>query len=190
MPQCKVLQSGVARSCKPLVSGTKDALVVLPLDNILAVVPHPTVKKAVTITRKPSTKAYIFEGKNNSNVLRSDVIKTKYGETYKHEVDLLAFGVDPDAISTVEDLHATRSAAIVENNNGFFEVAGLNAGLQTTKGTRDTANKDTGGAPEITLASEEETGYPEFFMLFDTTDPANPTYDYTATKAAVLALAA
>ena len=187
MAQCRTLSAGVPKSCKPLVAGTKDELLVIDFNDIAAVVPHATVKKAVTLSLRTGKKAYSFEGKNNSNVLRSDVSRGKYGVQYKQEVDLLAFGVDNVSISTVEDLHEGRFVTITENNNGFFEVAGLNAGLQTTKGSRDSANKDTGGAPELTLASEEEVGYPDFFMLFAVD---GITYDYAATKAAVLALAA
>lgn len=187
MPRCKILTAGVPKSCRPLVSGTKDNLLVIDFEDIAAVVPHATIKKAVTLTLVATKKAHIFEGRNNSNVLRSDIVPGKYGKGYKHEVDLLAFGVDNVSISTVEDLHEGRFVTITENNNGFFEVAGLNAGLQTTKGSRDTANKDTGGAPELTLVSEEEVGYPDFFMIFDA---GGTTYDYAATKAAVLALAA
>lgn len=178
----------MARSCKPLVSGTKDNLTVIPYEAVKAAVPVPGVAKGVTLALVTGTQGYVFEGKNNSNVLRSDVVKGKYGNSYKHEADLLAFGVDPASIETIEDLHEGRFVTITENNNGFFEVAGLNAGLQTTKGSRDTANKDTGGAPELTLASEEEVGYPAFYMVMTT--GASPVYDYVATKAAVLALSA
>lgn len=185
MPQCRFLTAGVPKSCKPLISGTKDEMLVIDFADIKAVVPHATVKKAITLSLRTGKKAFAFEGANNSNVLRSDVTRGKYGVQYKQEVDLLAFGVDAATISTVEDLHEGRFITITENNNGFFEVAGLNAGLQTTKGSRDTANKDTGGAAELTLASEEEAGYPEFFMIMSGT---TPVYDYGATKLAVQAL--
>ena len=64
---------------------------------------------------------------------------------------------------------------------------GLNAGLSGTKNDTDSANADTGGAPEITLASSKEKGLADFFAVMDTTG-GTPVVDPVATLAAFEAL--
>lgn len=77
--------------------------------------------------------------------------------------------------------------SVVRDNNGNIMVYGLNAGLKATKADTDTANTDTGGAPEITLASTKEKGLADFFAVMDNTvTPA--VIDPVATLAAFEAL--
>ena len=77
--------------------------------------------------------------------------------------------------------------SLVKDNNGNIMVYGLNAGLKATKADTDTANDDTGGAPEITIVSTKEKGLADFFAVMDNTG-TTPVIDPIATLAAFEAL--
>lgn len=186
MANCLALTGGIEKNCKPLAAGTKDRLILIPYDDILAIVTDATRPKVVTgITLKSGKKGFLFEGYNNSTAIREGIVPGKYNLAYKHELDLVAFGVQPADMAVLEAVNAGRYVAITETNNKLFKVLGANAGLRATKNDNDTANKDTGGANEATLASEDEAGYAEFFQKLVGTPGV---YDYAATRTAFDAL--
>lgn len=187
MSACAQVKKGVAAPCEPAAAGLKTQLVVIRYDDIASVVRDATNPKLVNITLKTGKKGFLFEGLGDSNAARVKYVPGKYIGTYTHEVDLVSFGIGPEDSATVQDLAKDRVVTVVPDNNGYYKVHGLNAGLTTSKLDTDTANKDTGGAPEITISSDKEKGLADFFAKMDTTG-ATPVIDPVATAAAFTAL--
>jgi hypothetical protein len=141
-------------------------------------------RKLVSVTLKADTKGYLFEGMGESNNARAKLGQSKYGSPlYNHEVDLVAFSSSPEDYATAEDLAKDKTVSLVRDNNGNVLVYGLNASLSATKNDTDTANADTGGAPEITLASTKEKGLADFFVVMDNSG-GTPVVDPVATLVA------
>jgi hypothetical protein len=187
MADCGKVKRGIPAPCETPSAGLQTKLVQIRKDDIAAVVRNATNPKLVTITMKAGKKGYLFEGMGESNNARAKLTPTKYGSpNYTHEVDLVAFTSDSADYATVEDLAKDSTVSVVKDNNGNIMVYGLNAGLKATKADTDTANADTGGAPEITIVSTKEKGLADFFAVM-TTD-ANPVLDPVATLAAFEAL--
>ena len=186
MATCGQISKGIGAPCAPAAAGLKTQLVLIPLAHIAGAVRNNLVKKAIVLNLVATKKGYLFEGINDSNAVRSKFVPGAYGGSYTHELDLVAFGISPEAIEQAENLARTRVVAVVPDNNGYFKVVGSNAGLRPSKLETDSANKDTGGSAVATLISEQEKGHPDFFMVF--TAAPTPAYDYAATKTAFEAL--
>jgi hypothetical protein len=185
MPDCGKLKKGIAAPCEPTTGGLQTTLVQLRKADIAGYVRSATNPKLVTINMKPSTKGYVFEGLGESNVARAKMTPSKFGSPiYTHEVDMVAFTADPADYATAEDLAKDKTVSVVKDNNGNILVYGLNGGLSATKNDTDSANNDTGGAPEITLASTKEKGLADFFAVL----AQDGTIDPVATLAAFDAL--
>ena len=183
MPTCGI-SKGIGIVCdKILVPGTKDRLILIRYEEIVSTTPDAANKKIISsITRKSTSKAYAFDGQNNSNIARAKFSRSKYYPAYAHEVDFVAFDLSPDALLTLESLNLDRVVAVYEDNNKFFRICGLNAGLRTSANDSDTENADTGGGHVIQLSSAQEKGYPEYLAVYTGTAP-NQVYDYAASKA-------
>jgi hypothetical protein len=185
---CGQLKRGIPAPCDTPVGGLQTTLVQLRKADIASVVRNALNPKLVSITMKAGKKGYVFEGMGESNNARAKFAPSKYGSPlYTHEVDLVAFSSTPEDYATAEDLAKDKTVSVVRDNNGNILVYGLNAGLSATKNDTDTANADTGGAPEITLASTKEKGLADFFVVMDNTGDT-PIVDATATQAAFEAL--
>lgn len=188
MPDCGKTKRGIPAPCETPVGGLQTKLVQLRKDDIASFVRNALNPKLVSITMKTGKKGFLFEGMGESNNARAKFGTTKYGSpTYTHEVDLVAFSSTPQDYGTAEDLAKDKTVSVVRDNNGNILVYGLNAGLSATKNDIDTANADTGGAPEITLSSTKEKGLADFFAVMDNTG-GTPVVDPVATLAAFEAL--
>jgi len=188
MPDCGQTKRGIPAPCETPAGGLQTKLVQIRKDDIASYVRNALNPKLVTITLKTGKKGFLFQGMGESNNARAKFTPTKFGSgIYTHEVDLVAFTSDATDYGTVEDLAKDTTVSVVRDNNGNFMVYGLNAGLKATKADTDTANNDTGGAPEITLASTKEKGLADFFAVMDNSG-ATPVVDPVATLAAFEAL--
>jgi hypothetical protein len=184
MADCGKLKKGIAAPCEPTTGGLQTTLVQLRKADIAGFVRNALNPKLVTISMKPSTKGYVFEGLGESNVARAKMTPSKYGApTYTHEVDMVAFTSDPADYATAEDLAKDKTVSVVKDNNGNILVYGLNAGMSATKNDTDTANADTGGAPEITLASTKEKGLADFFAVIGQDGAIDPVATLAAFEA-------
>ncbi len=184
---CGQLKKGIPAPCDTPSGGLQTTLVQVRKDDIASVVRDATNPKLVSVTLKTGKKGFPFVGMGESNNARVKLTPTKYGSPlYTHEVDLVAFTSAPEDYATVEDLAKDTTVSFVKDNNGNIMVYGLNAGLKATKADTDTANADTGGAPEITLASTKEKGLANMFAVMTT--GSNPVIDPVATQAAFEAL--
>jgi hypothetical protein len=183
---CGQLKKGIAAPCDPTTGGLQTTLVQLRKADIASVVRNALNPKLVSITMKAGKKGFVFEGLGESNVARAKMTPSKYGSpNYAHEVDMVAFTADPADYATAEDLAKDKTVSVVRDNNGNILVYGLNAGLTAIKNDTDSANADTGGAPEITLSSTKEKGLADFFAVMD---GATAVIDPVATLAAFEAL--
>jgi hypothetical protein len=188
MPDCGKVKRGIPAPCDTPAGGLQTTLVQVRKDDIASIVRDATNPKLVSVTLKATKKGFPFVGMGESNNARAKMTPSKYGApTYAHEVDLVAFTSDPADYATVEDLAKDSTVSFVKDNNGNILVYGLNAGLKATKADTDTANADTGGAPEITIASTKEKGLADFFAVMDNSG-ATPVIDPVATLAAFEAL--
>ncbi|TGE29738.1 hypothetical protein [Hymenobacter metallicola] len=153
--------------------------------DIAGVARHATIKKAVTLTLVAAKKGFLFEGLGSSNAARAELVPGKYGPGYKHELDLVAFGADPETAETMEDLAADPEGvvSITPDNNGYYKMLGLNAGLRPSALKKDSEDADLGGGIQGTLSSEKEKGLEDYFMVL-----TDSVYDPAATKAAFEAL--
>ncbi|MDJ0367382.1 hypothetical protein QMK33_19715 [Hymenobacter sp. H14-R3] len=181
---CGKLKRGIAAGCEPATGGLQTTLVQLRKADIASYVRNALNPKLVTITMKQGTKGYVFEGLGESNVARAKMTPSKYGSpTYAHEVDMVAFTAAPADYATAEDLAKDKTVSVVRDNNGNILVYGLNAGLTATKNDTDSANADTGGAPEITLASTKEKGLADFFAVMTPDGLVDPVATLAAFEA-------
>lgn len=181
---CKI-EKGIGLSCTTiLVPGTQDKLVLISYDLVKTgyTVDANNPKIITENFLKVGQKGYAFEGQNNSNIGRAKFSRSKYFPNYTHEVDFAAFDLSPESIKTLETLNLDRVVAVYEDNNKYFRIHGLNAGLRSVTNDSDTENSDTGGGHLIQLASAQERGYPSYLAVYTGTYP-NQVYDYAASKA-------
>lgn len=187
MADCGKVKRGMAAPCEPAAAGLKTQLVLIRFDDIASITTDASNPKLKVINLKSGAKGFLFEGLGDSNAGRAKLVPGKYTGSYTHEFDMVAFGIAPEDVDTVESLAKNRVVAVVADNNGYYKVFGRNAGLTASKLETDTANKDTGGAAELTLSSDKEKGLADFFAKMDTTG-ATPVIDPVATAAAFTAL--
>ncbi|MCA8830281.1 hypothetical protein [Hymenobacter pini] len=186
MAACRQLKGGATPPCETGTSGMKPKAVLIRKEDIVGVARHATIKKAVTITLASGKKGFLFQGLGSSNAARAELVPGKYKPSYKHEFDLVAFDPGPEQAETMEDLAAEPEGvvSITPDNNGYYKVLGLNAGLRPSTMKTDSEDADLGGGIPATLASEKEIGLADYFMVLDT----GGLYDAAATKAAFEAL--
>jgi hypothetical protein len=184
MADCGKVKRGIPAPCETPSGGLQTQLVQIRKADIAGAVRNALNPKLVTITMKPTAKGYMFEGMGESNNARAKLVPTKYGSpNYTHEVDMVAFTSNPADYATVEDLAKDSTVSVVKDNNGNIMVYGLNAGLKATKADTDTANTDTGGAPEITIVSTKEKGLADFFAVMTPEGVIDPVATLAAFEA-------
>ncbi|TGE22830.1 hypothetical protein [Hymenobacter metallicola] len=153
--------------------------------DIAGVSRNGTLKKAVLITLVATKKGFLFEGLGSSNAARAELVPGKYKPSYKHDFDLVAFDPGPEQAETMEDLAADAEGvvSITPDNNGYYKVLGLNAGLRPSAMKTDSEDADLGGGIPATLSSDKEIGLADYFMVV-----TDGVYDAAATKTAFEAL--
>lgn len=129
------------------------------------------------------------DGSNGSTVTAMyKTVKLPYGKGWEHQIDAMAFTVDPLTKKQLEAWNLADMVAIVENKfrngtvgNTAYEIYGLDGGLQMESLERSPNDKDTMGAFKLQLKTQEtarEGHMPYTFFLTS----------YAATKALVAAL--
>jgi hypothetical protein len=123
MADCGKVNRGIPAPCETPSAGLQTKLVQIRKDDIAGVVRSALNPKLVTISLKPTTKGYMFEGMGESNNARAKLTPTKYGSpNYTHEVDMVAFTSDPADYATVENLAKDSTVSVVKDNNGNIMV--------------------------------------------------------------------
>jgi hypothetical protein len=184
---CGKISKDQLQNCDyPLVGGVKDRLILINLedweDSTITV--DPTNEQLITGIALPSgIEAYQYEGKNNSIEAKATLVKSKYSESYDHEVRLKMFYIDAAVKDEIEKLPKGKYVAIVENNfkgddgKGAFEIYGRETGMTSLELNRELNNADTQGAYDILLKTSESKEGHLPSTLFNT--------DYATTKAIV-----
>lgn len=188
---CGDISAGLSFDCdNPLQSGAEDRLILMNREDYLnaTITVDPSNSQIITDIVLPVGKlAYVYQGKNNSNVPKYEMIKQAFAEVYNHEINFKAFQVDPTAKKELENLAKASVVAIVENKfkgssgNSAFEVYGAGAGLNATQILRELQNADTQGAFDCIIKSDENSYEPNMPKTLWNTD-------YATTKAIVDAL--
>ena len=134
---------------------------------------------------KSGEQCWAFDGFRDSLQPRSVFVPGTNVMGYDHQIDFLAYGVSGDDRFNLEALAYGDIFAVVENGddsalgNAFFEVFGLDRGLEVITMERINADGETNGAYAIQLKTPDrggkEDGLPK--VWFDT--------DYDTTKTAV-----
>ncbi|WP_110978280.1 hypothetical protein [Hymenobacter sediminis] len=163
----------------------KTKTVLIRKEDIAGVARHATIKKAITLSLVAGKKGFLFQGLGSSNAARAELVPGKYKPSYKHDFDLVAFDPGPEQAETMEDLAADPEGvvSITQDNNGYYKVLGLNAGLRPSALKTDSEDADLGGGIPATLTSEKELGLADYFMVM-----TDGVYDAAATKTAFEAL--
>ncbi|TGE07702.1 hypothetical protein [Hymenobacter fodinae] len=185
MASCRQLKKGMAGACETGVAGIKPLAVIIRKADLAGVQRDSTLKKAVTFTLAAGKKGFLFEGMGDSNAARAELVPGRYGPSYKHEFDTVAFDPGPAGAETMEDLAADTEGVVTvtPDNNGYYKVLGLNNGLRPSAMKKDSADADLGGAISTTLSSDKEKGLEDYFMVL-----TDGVYDAAATKTAFEAL--
>ncbi|WP_045689402.1 hypothetical protein [Hymenobacter sp. AT01-02] len=185
MAVCRQLKKGAAAPCETGVSGLKPRTVLIRKTDIAGIVRHATIKKGLSLTLVATKKGFLFEGMGSSNAARAELSQGTYGPRYTHSLDLVAFDPGPEQAETMEDLAAEPEGvvSITPDNNGYYKILGLNAGLRPSAMNTDSENEDLGGGVAGTLTSTKEKGLADYFMVFTA-----GVYDVNATRLAFEAL--
>lgn len=160
---CGEITQGIANNCAyPLSGGVDDRLLLINYSDWKdAVITRNITNNQIieNIVLASGANAFVFEGQNNSNTPKNDMVKGKVFNNFTHEVAFLALTKDAATKETLEEITKGRFVAIVQNNYkgnagaSAFEVYGGDAGMICTVMGADPANADTQGAYSITLAS-------------------------------------
>lgn len=192
MSNCGKWAVSVLRNCNtPLVGGVKDRLILINQDDIETLVrniDNPQIIEGITLNTSPAATAFVVEGINGSNDLRSSIVKQTYSTMFSHECIFRVFDNSPDIKKSIESLaRGGKVLALVENNFrgtgdiNSFEIYGTDVGLELPEGESNKADQDTQGAWVLTLRSPERNPEPHLpATLFLT--------DYATTKGIVNSL--
>jgi len=181
----KITQNYEINCDNPLQGGTNDKMVLINWDDwqdavVTADIDNPQLIESIDL---PSgVTGYLVEGKNNSINPKSEMVKQRFAELFKHSIDYLVFKIDAGTKDDLEKKVQGRFVAITwnrykgDNGETSFEIYGKDAGMVLQVFTRDTNATDNQGAWVLQLATDEFSLEPHLpASLFDT--------DYTTTKA-------
>ena len=164
---CAKLVADLLVNCNnPILGGTRDNCWIFNFDDmqnalISRNVTNPQIIEGVT---PPSgVVGFTVQGLNNSIMPKNELIKGKFLNSWKHEVNFKAFSLNPTIKAQIEIIGKGKFVVIIENvykgdtGEAAFEIYGLDSGLVGTVVQRDPSNADTQGAYDITLASSDQS---------------------------------
>lgn len=187
MATCDNINADIIYDCdNPPTGGANDRLILFNYDDINGnVTIDPSNNLVFTnITLASGVRGYVFEGLNNSNEPRSEMIKGRYVNGYDHEVMFKVFLNSPAAKAQLQRLDGAKVVALVQNNhkgedgNAAFEIYGYETGLRLQELARVIADSETQGAYNVVVRNDEvsrPSSLPQ--TLWDT--------DFATTKAIV-----
>jgi hypothetical protein len=156
--------------------------------NLSDIASYTVVNNAITdITLKSGKSAYLFETLRQG--LQARYEQTDIGLTtgYAHEVTFQIYDISSDQKEELFKMAVGKLVGIVFNMNvpgnedGYFEVFGIGAGMETIELTRINRDLETAGAWNIVLNTGEQTRESKLpYNFFDT--------DYQTSLDKILAL--
>jgi hypothetical protein len=161
----------VSEACSPPIEGTQDVVAVYAKSDIkgytykAGVIPATSKMKIIeAVFLKFARRAYILTGRRNSNAPQSSFNGEGLGK-HTHLFDYTVFATDPETVYQLQELCASKSVAIVPNNNGWYLVYGRENGLDILTGLQEVNNADTGGAFRIT-SSAQARSFADYFAKY------------------------
>ena len=159
-----LITAAIAPNCTyPMINGDE---IVVRLANRSQVDPdgytfgsNPLVIEDLTMLS--TFKFWKYTGVKDSNVSKQSLVVKKYGNRYKHTLDMVVFAVNAAAKTQLEALAQGSVIAIVEhkfkglNGESAFEIFGREQGMEMSVLERDQSNADNLGAYTITLSTPD-----------------------------------
>ena len=166
MAICSGISLGAGYSCEnPIQPGVDQRLVIGNLDDIdWANTVYDTERPNVVtnLALLPGKSAYAFEGVRRSNNPQYSLVPATVSVGYSHQVDFSVFDISPEQKENLESMAVKPTFAIVQNRNDvgngdtYFEIYGLQNGLEMSSTVRIPADSETSGAFVITLITAED----------------------------------
>ena len=169
MSICGVITQGAAFNCDtPIAPGVDERLILVNKDDI----DDATVTYDMTDTfiisdivlAAGGKQGWAFEGNRQSNNPQYLFVPQTVAVGYDHQIDFICFDISAAQKENLEKMALGKMVAIVENNRGrgngdnFFEVYGLEVGLEVITMTRIPSDLETQGAFSISLKTSDNAG--------------------------------
>ncbi len=182
---CPITQGATFDCDNPLQPGVENRFILINLTDIAS---YTVTNNAVTnIQLKGGTSGYLFDGVRQSIQPSHEYNEEGLVNGYKHQLSFEIYDISSDRKIELFSMGVNRFAAIVfnmpvaGNEDGYFEVFGLQAGMEPTQIQRNNRGNEDNIGYSITLNTGDlvnESKIP--FNFFDT--------DYSTTLAKILAL--
>ncbi len=163
---CGGITIGSAYDCDdPIQSGVNQRLILMNLEDIDSVAYDVTLESLITdITMATGMQGFVFQGVRQSLTAQSAFIPQTVSVGYDHQVDFLVFDISQLQKDNLEKMGLEKMVAVLENKNvagnedAFFEVFGLGAGLEMQTNVRINADVETQGAYALSLKTSDNEG--------------------------------
>lgn len=154
MTNCGKLTRGARYDCdNPAQGGVEKDVILVNKDDILGVTRTSIegVEFITDLVLKNNAIGYEFQGFGTSVVPSHTLRRSATSVTYDHIVQLQVFEVNQWQKNNLEKAALGRQVAIVKNfsndlDRNYFEIYGLDIGLQLNELTREPSNSETGGS--------------------------------------------
>lgn len=184
MPSCALITIGSTYDCaNPIVPGVNTRLVLINKDEIASITYSGSYITAMTLAALKT--GFAFEGYRGSLNPSYTLVPGAFSLAYDHEVKFQVFDISQEQKDNLQKMALGRMVAIIENmnnagnDNNFFEVYGLDVGLEITELSRIARDLDSQGSFSVLLKTPDDEGK----------EPSMPRTwfitDYATTKALV-----
>ena len=187
MAVCDGITIGSTFDCDEPVTPGVDNRLLLGNKQDISVVTH-TLTVITAITMKTTKAMFAFNGIRQSLNPQYQFIPQTVSVGYDHQVDFIVFDISQLQKDNIEAMGLGKLTAVVENKNSagngdnFFEVYGLDVGMEMQTAGRIPMDLETQGAFSLSLKTSDNEGkepkMPQTWFLTD----------YDTTKALVDAL--
>jgi len=183
---CGSITQGFTLDCdNPMQGGLEPQVILMNLSDIQS---YTVVDNKITdIILHPGKSAYLFEGIRQSVNARYEQTDVGLTTGYAHEVSFQIFDISSDQKEELFKMAIGKLVAIVfnmhvpGNEDGYFEVFGIGAGMGAIELSRANRDLDTQGSWSIVLNTGDLTREAKMpYNFFDT--------DYNTTLEKILAL--
>lgn len=174
MADCAKIAAGIVLDCdNPLVPGVDEDVLIANKADIVSVTRDGANKLLISaIVMETGTQFYKFEGKNDSLEPLYTLVKGRYSDTFEHSTRFKVFDNEVATKLTLDQIAKGTFVALVKNNDGQWEIYGLDVGMKSAEMTRNPLDADTGGAHDVFIKTSDnlakEPNMPATFFNTDT----------------------
>ena len=168
MSICGKIIAGADFDCdNPIAPGVNERLILLNKDDFNdAAISFDLTDGFIIqdIIMPTGTNGFAFEGNRQSLAPQYDFIPQTVSVGYDHTINFLVFDVSAIQKDNLEKMALGKLVAIIENNRGlgngdnFFEVYGIDVGLEVLTLSRIPSDVETGGAFSLQLKTSDNAG--------------------------------